>query len=570
MSIVKIRKTTSQQYNLSTKDSNTLYILTDINKICLGGIVLSSIQELCTAGKIPVVGIDGMSLSDGLISQSELQSIIELIGTWDEETVEMVRNASNLSYFLNTLIGADEIPEFDSEAYYTIGDICIYNNALYRFINAHHGTWNEADIIDTNFYAEFVRYYSGAALEENVSVQFNFDATVPSYTNKYITTIINNVSTQHLIDNTGLCQFTIPKQTQYTVQFPQFDGYHTITDRAYTAYLSQRAIEANYTTMSGEATEEAVTLVVTYTTGSGYPSGTVTVTDSTAGTTNTYNLDAQGKCTFNIPFGDTYTIYYPQISGYISTVSKTFTASIPLRTVESKYAPLVSGMFIMDANFTQYTYEQWVAAGLSGTDAKYMYFSSSDLAQNGAAFFFCIDDLRTTSTIPLKQWLNSNVQVTTLNNFGSRNAAITDFGVTPYDPNIPGSGPISNMYAIKSWIDNQAAQGMNYSSELYNYVITKDFTVNGNTYKAYAGTAGQWRFICNESDGNYGTLNQIFNYLHQTDSTIPDDLGWVNKAFWTSTQLSSTVSWLLRYGSLYYYGNYSKNDRYLVLCFYAL
>lgn len=47
-----------------------------------------------TPGNIPIINEDGKTLQDGLVSASDIQGAIQLIGSWDEDTLNAVLNAS--------------------------------------------------------------------------------------------------------------------------------------------------------------------------------------------------------------------------------------------------------------------------------------------------------------------------------------------------------------------------------------------------------------------------------------------------------------------------------------------
>lgn len=301
-----------------------------------------------------------------------------------------------------------------------------------------------------------------------------------------------------------------------------------------------------YLSSTSAATEEVITLEATFATGTDKPQGDVTVTDTTTSTTETITLNANGKCMFIIPHGHEYTITMPALEGYIPIVGKTFKASLANRKVQSTYVPIVSGMMYMDENLNTYSFEDWVASGKSGTEAKYILCTSETLSANGANFFINIDDIRN-NAYTTKKWLSAQVLVTTMPTNGGED----DFGAIPYDPNVPGSGPMSNQEAIQAWIDNQAAEGNTYTSDALTYLKTKTLTINGVAYPPILGTSGQWKYL-SKNKGNYSMLKAMISELSKTDSTLPHDILWDTKNFWTSTQCSAPCAWFLPSGFLGY------------------
>lgn len=217
----------------------------------------------------------------------------------------------------------------------------------------------------------------------------------------------------------------------------------------------------------------------------------------------------------------------------------------------------------MDENMITYSYEDWIASGKPGTEAKYIMCTSENLTSKGGNFFFSLDDIRTAkpTNYPNKRWLSAKILVTTL----PTNGGSADFGVIPYDPDIQGSGPISNQHALKSWIEDQAQEGNKYSSSMLDYIDTKTLTINGVNYEAIVGTSGQWDFL-SRNKGNYDVIKAMVYELSKTDSTLPSDILWDTLTFWASTQGSAANAWYLTYCSL---NNGNKDHSHCVLPFYA-
>ena len=514
-------------------------------------------------GNIPMISEDGKTLEDGLVSVEDLKSVLELLGSWEEET--WISDYARVKTLLDIVIGTSEMPTFSSSVQYATADICVFNGKMYRFIVPHKGNWNSADVLETNFYQEFVRYYSGASTAENVVVQLNFDSTIPNFSGSYLQVTIDGAVEEYPISDTGSVVFSVLKNSTYTIKVPMFEGYSVISDRNYTSFLETRNVDVLYYSAKADITDEIVVVKTKFTnTASEFPAGEVTFINLDTSESTVYTLGDDGTCTFSVPYGVNYQLHFPSLKGFVQPLPKTFTAKLPNRTIQTAYISIVSGIMYMDENMVTYSYEDWVASGKPGTEAKYIMCTSENLTSKGGNFFFSLDDIRAAkpTNYPKKQWLSAQILVTTIPTQGGN----ADFGVIPYDPNTQGSGPISNQHALKSWIEDQAQEGNKYSSSMLDYIDTKTLTINGVDYDAIVGTSGQWYFL-NKNNGNYAIIKAMVHELSKTDSTLPSDILWDTLTFWTSTQSSATTAWNLGGGSLD--GNGSKRYSYCVLPFYA-
>lgn len=508
-----------------------------------------------------MISEDGKTLEDGLISVEDLKSVLELLGSWSEET--WISDYARVKTLLDIVIGTSEMPTFSSSVQYATADICVFNGKMYRFIVPHKGNWSSADVLETNFYQEFVRYYSGASTAENVVVQLNFDSTIPNFSGSYLQITIDGATEEYPISDTGSVVFSVLKNSTYTIKFPMFEGYSIISDRNYTSFLETRNVDVLYYSANADITDEIVVVKTKFTnTTSEFPAGEVTFTNLDTSESTVYTLGDDGTCTFSVPYGVNYQLHFPSLEGFVQPLPKTFTAKLPNRTIQTAYIPIVSGIMYMDENMITYSYEDWVASGKPGTEAKYIMCTSENLTSKGGNFFFSLDDIRAAkpTNYPKKQWLSAQILVTTL----PTNGGNADFGVIPYDPDTQGSGPISNQHALKSWIEDQAQEGNKYSSSMLDYIDTKTLTINGVNYEAIVGTSGQWDFL-SKNNGNYAVIKAMVYELSKTDSTLPSDILWDALVFWTSTQYSATNAWNLNNGSL---NNNNKNNSNCVLPFY--
>lgn len=501
-------------------------------------------------GNIPMISEDGKTLEDGLVSVEDLKSVLELLGSWDEET--WISDYERVKNLLEIVIGTSEIPVFNPETQYVKGDICIFNGVMYRFTEQHIGIWNEAHVINTNFYREFVRYYSGVSNEEHVYVVLQFAGATPVVTGELITVSYNGNTYEYALDSQGKADFTVEKNTPYSITFPDFAGYTSIPSKSFIAVLDQREVAVAYVNQQIHSAE-VVTIYTSLNDASGvYPTGSVMVTYTETQENFSYNIGEDGICTFEVPYGTAYSVSMPLVTGYVSPIIKYFTANLQKRTVKSVYINSESGIFYVDTNGVHYTFEEWVEQGKQDSEAMFLFVNNEELVTNNASFYILLEDLKIFDTVK-RQWLNQNITVP--EPYLPLNGGTRDFGV---DKNL---GPRSNLLSLKSWLDEQKLLGNNYTSGVVDYLISKDVTdTNGNKYLAQGPLTGTISVLLENWDMFINMLDYVGyrEYGAKIKSVI----------LWTLTQVSAASAWTLKYGSLYSYDG--KSNSICVLPFYAL
>jgi len=248
-----------------------------------------------------------------------------------------------------------------------------------------------------------------------------------------------------------------------------------------------------------QTTVETLTVNVTVNRGTGVVAGTTITVIYDSGTgkpSETATLDATGKATFFMDYGDRYYIEGSGITGYLSPQSTLYVAGIPKRTINLQYKQLGTGVYIIDNNGIEYDVELWDP--INNPTARFVKFTNSTLCPGGLS-----DD---NSIIISKNWASqrtskiwqieykdlpslpniTNASTAELDYNGYRNCQLAYNDCTT--PNIAG----------KTFVDlYNDAQGTSitiaeYLPAIY-YAMNVTETFMGKTINGYLPSMGQYR-----------------------------------------------------------------------------
>lgn len=116
----------------------------------------AAIEELSEkVGQGGVYATDSSAQSDLDISDENGNVLVRFAnGHIKVKNFDSVDNNESISAILQN-VGIDNIPVFDEEEDYEIGDIVRYNKLIYKFISAHEaGEWVSSDVEETNLFDE--------------------------------------------------------------------------------------------------------------------------------------------------------------------------------------------------------------------------------------------------------------------------------------------------------------------------------------------------------------------------------------------------------------------------------
>lgn len=394
-----------------------------------------------------------------------------------------------------------------------------------------------------------VKEYELETWDENVTVKIYSTAPDISVSGMDIDVYFNNAEayTRYTTDAEGVVTFTAPRGSYYKVVFHDVAGCNPIASQGYTAVLHDRLIEATYTPYTEEDKLETVTVIVrkysdstTYTAWEGVP---VQVTIGTAAT-QTLNSDAEGKVTFQVPYGTSYTVVTDKYDGYYvhkDLLTYTYTADIPFRYVHYNYHAFRTGVFVVHSDGTKYTADEWTAAGYAQADAVGISVVTAELVQYGGVFTLDINALHDWTYVQ-QQWCKTNVQF--------------------YDIVLSGNATNDpNYYDGKTQTQLIIAEAAERDLEvpLYDYIVTQTLTVGGETLIGYVGSLGQHFMMWYNIDLIDEALTAVFG------DSVDIKTKCSNSWRWTSTQGYADTAFRFNSGS----GNDYKGRLDLAVPFYA-
>ncbi len=382
-----------------------------------------------------------------------------------------------------------------------------------------------------------------------VIVTLNGDDTITDWTKYKVTyTDVTASKTEAIaLDADGTCKFDIPFGDTYKVTLPTISGYPVPTARTYTA---SNLITANYITFTYTKSVKETVDIYCYAssldddTTSILVGQTITCRTTSLGTLSA-TLDSAAHCSFVIPYGDTYTLTFPTITGYTHGTIDSQVAGVARQSFSVQYLADDTGVFAIDASgnhYSQYdleakTQEERDALGIVAiglVNSKLSSFTRGD-GTTGCCFCIAFEDK---SAITAKQWANANYA---------------------FNPNLlpykwDGSGytadgsyltqliqQIAQNEEVGTW-ELDSATGQYKMTAKYDtaavttaaatYCNSKTLTINGVEKTGFLPSYQQIQHLAY----NYQTLAAIYSLLGKTVPTITSGY------WWTSCQSSSAYA----------------------------
>lgn len=347
-------------------------------------------------------------------------------------------------------------------------------------------------------------------------------------------------------DERGMCALQVPADYKYRVVFPDVEGCNSIPDVVHTAVLRERSIEVEYKA-ADEIKEIATIHVRKYVQGVSQPWSGQKVTVTIGGNDAEYTTNANGIVEIEVPVGTEYTASVNPIKGmYVhGNLSHTYVAEHTVRNIYFDYHDMEVGLFFVDQNGAEYTYDEWVASGKDGSDAVFIKFAEASLLTGNAkgVFSILIDDVVNAVYTTKKAWCNQNVL---FNNIPSNGNAVT--AQYYYD----GKG------ATTAIIDEAHERGLFVDAADYCWGKTYELN-NGETLQGFLWSIGQNRVMFN----NVTPLNAMIALVRP--SATKNFTNLVSTSIWTSAQNNANYAFYVYAGVT----NFSKFNGTGVLPCYA-
>lgn len=355
---------------------------------------------------------------------------------------------------------------------------------------------------------------------------------------------------QYTTDVNGQAEFTITKGATYKVVFPYVPKCNIIDPVQHVASVGNRIIDANYIAETEKM--ERLTIKMSKADESGnvtpWEGGKAYVT--IAGKKTEYIMDAEGKAVVEIKNGVSYTVSIDKIDGMYEQYDRysiTRTAISDNYRFNFIYRPYESGIWLIDDNNKQWTYDDWEASGNDNSKLMFVRIATLETQRYKGDIIISIDKMADLLKVAVtKQWCNQNVEF--------KNIPLD--GQNKNNPNwlrFVYNGLLSTQTIIAEGDE----RGLTTAAADYCYSST---IMNGDKlYQGYLPTANQWVLT-------WQNINIVIDAINKKYPDHNVNIMMFSNNKWTSTQNNATNS--------YYFGKESynlnrKENSYMTIPFYA-
>ena len=260
-------------------------------------------------------------------------------------------------------------------------------------------------------------------------------------------------------------------------------------------------------------------------------------------------MDADGRAVVEIKNGTSYTVTVDKIDGMYEQYDRysiTRTAIAESYRFNFIYRPYESGIWLIDDNNKQWTYDDWEASGNDNSKLMFVRIATLATQRYNGDILISIDKMADFSKVAVnKQWCDQNVEFKNipLNGRDTNNSNWSRFAY-------------NGLLATQTIIAEGDERGLTTAAADYCYSST---IANGDKlYQGYLPTAYQWELTWQNMDIVIDAINKKYPDLNVNKATFSG-----NK--WTSTQSGAYYSYY--FATAVDYG--TKNSSYLAIPFYA-
>ena len=358
--------------------------------------------------------------------------------------------------------------------------------------------------------------------DEHVTVNCTTTMEGVSMEGLVINVYINNGADPHqyTTDANGQTEFTITKGATYKVVFPYVQKCNIIDPVQHVASVGNRIIDANYIAETEKT--ERLTIKMSKADESGnitpWEGGKAYVT--IAGKRTEYIMDADGRAVVEIKNGTSYTVSVDKIDGMYEQYDRysiTRTAISDSYRFNFIYRPYESGIWLIDDNNKQWTYDDWEASGNDNSKLMFVRIATLETQRYKGDILISIDKMADFSKVAVtKAWCNENVEFKNipLNGRDTNNSNWSRFAY-------------NGLLATQTIIAEGDERGLTTSAADYCYSST--ITNGDKIYQGYLPTAYQWELTWQNMDIVIDAINKKYPDLNVNKTTFSG-----NK--WTSTQ----------------------------------
>lgn len=364
--------------------------------------------------------------------------------------------------------------------------------------------------------------------DEHVTVNCTTTMEDVSMEGLVINVYINNGADPHqyTTDANGQAEFTITKGATYKVVFPYVQKCNIIDPVQHVASVGNRIIDANYIAETEKM--ERLTIKMSKADESGnitpWEGGKAYVT--IAGKKTEYIMDADGRAVVDIKNGTSYTVTVDKIDGMYEQYDRysiTRTAIADSYRFNFIYRPYESGIWLIDDNNKQWTYDDWDASGNDNSKLMFVRIATLATQRYKGDILISIDKMADFSKVAVnKTWCNQNVEFKNipLNGRDTNNSNWSRFAY-------------NGLLATQTIIAEGDERVLTTAAADYCYSST---IANGDKlYQGYLPTAYQWELTWQNMDIVIDAINKKYPDLNVNKTTFSG-----NK--WTSTQINAGFS----------------------------
>lgn len=360
--------------------------------------------------------------------------------------------------------------------------------------------------------------------DEHVTVNCTTTMEGVSMEGLVINVYVNNGADPHqyTTDTNGQAEFTITKGATYKVVFPYVPKCNIIDPVQHVASVGNRIIDANYVAETEKI--ERLTIKMSKADESGnvtpWEGGKAYVTIS--GKKTEYVMDAEGKAIVEIKNGTSYTVSVDKIDGMYEQYDRysiTRTAISESYRFNFIYRPYESGIWLIDDNNKQWTYDDWEASGNDNSKLMFVRIATLETQRYKGDIIISIDKMADFSKVAItKQWCNQNVEFKNIPINGRDNNG-TNWSRFVYN------GLLATQTIIAEGDEREL------TTAAADYCYSSTITNGDKLYQGYLPTANQWKLTWQNIDIVIDAINKKYPDLNVSKTTFS---GYK----WTSTQAS--------------------------------
>ena len=365
--------------------------------------------------------------------------------------------------------------------------------------------------------------------DEHITVNCSTNVEGKSVEGLVLNVYINNGSTPHqyTTDSNGQTSFSVEKGATYRIVLPYIEGCATPDPIQHIAAVGSRIIDVAY--VDEAEVFETLTIKVNkagdddvYSAWEGF-----TVHVTVGGETTDYTTDSNGKVELKFKIGTSYTINVDKIEGMweaMDRYSVTRTAAASSYRINLSFHTYESGIWLIDDEDKQYTYDEWDASGKSSDHLVFIRIATMETQKYSGDILISIDKMSDFAKVSAsKQWASQNVEFKNIPLDGN-NKNYANWGRFAYN------GLLATQTIIAEGDER------NIETPACDWCYNFEVESNGKTYKGYLPTLYQRKiFIAN--------IDMIMEGLVMKYPDMGSGKSSFLTNWWTSTQASAGNSW---------------------------